>query len=71
MHSEIVGTAHIPVHHEFQRKRRTFARLKGHRTDSRHRRSAAIQDFNIWGLAEAQGLITRIIQFKRHFDRLA
>lgn len=64
MHSKIVHSFHAGVHHKAHRESSLFTWLEDHRTDGRHRRSAALLDFNIGLLCEAQYLITNIGQLE-------
>ena len=69
MHFEIVHPIHTGMHHELHFESGCLTRFESHRTDGRGGWSASLHDFNIWGLGEAQGLVTHVRQLERDIDR--
>jgi len=61
MNCKVMWTVHAFVHHEDTGLNScAFARSEYHRTDGQLRRSASLEDFDVWLILEAQCSITRI-----------
>jgi hypothetical protein len=64
MHGVIVWAIHAGVHHEDSGlDRSAFAGIEDHRTDGQIRRSAPLQDFDVWFLLEAQHSVASVGDF--------
>lgn len=68
MKPEVMGSAHIPMHHKLHRNGGGFTGFEGHRTDDGGGGSTALLNFHIRLLGEAQNLITHIVHLKRSLD---
>ena len=67
--AKIVHAIHSFMHHELHVKGGRSPGFECHRTDGRSRGSAPLQNFNIGGFTEAQGLVTYIGEGELDFHR--